>query len=263
MLIVISILLVLMGIGILAFSHLDHAASGRTTRANLQLAQGFLDEYAAGPGMSKFGLSNDSRFASAFPYPAGYYGPKNSPTAIDFTDASAGAGGVVTSTSIDRNPMPRETVPGPPLKNSYFFPPTSATAKRNAVYNTAVVSMTLMQVPAVNRNVSNLPAQFMLTDDSGAPITLNYAGNSFPAPVMLDGWKNPIIFAPAGGIVVYLTLGGKVQDAKTALVRSSGIIYPFTGVLPPLRDNDHPFWASAGLDGDFSVGDDNVYSFQQ
>jgi hypothetical protein len=54
--------------------------------------------------------------------------------------------------------------------------------------------------------------------------------------IPLDAWGNPIIFVPAGG------LAGVHVD--------------------PVRSPDgRPFFASAGADGDFATGDDNLYSF--
>jgi prepilin-type N-terminal cleavage/methylation domain-containing protein len=63
----------------------------------------------------------------------------------------------------------------------------------------------------------------------------------FP-PVLLDGWNNPIIFVPASGLQ-------KVYVGGSA-----------TPVIIQSPDN-RPFWASAGPDGDFTRGDDNIYSF--
>lgn len=54
-------------------------------------------------------------------------------------------------------------------------------------------------------------------------------------PVMVDAWHHPIIFVPAAGLVAR---SGIVANASAA-----------------------PFWASAGSDGEFGSGDDNVYSF--
>jgi hypothetical protein len=47
-------------------------------------------------------------------------------------------------------------------------------------------------------------------------------------------------------------------------VTSTGII-PGTGLVNPAERSKswRPFFASAGPDGDFQTGDDNVYSFEQ
>jgi type II secretory pathway pseudopilin PulG len=88
-----------------------------------------------------------------------------------------------------------------------------------------------------------------LSSGSGATNPESDTGNwdkeTDPAPLLLDGWGNPIILVPASGLRVRVnTKGGAVQTAT---------------VISP----DHqPFWASAGPDGDFSNGDDNIYSFE-
>jgi hypothetical protein len=83
------------------------------------------------------------------------------------------------------------------------------------------------------------------------------------APVLRDGWGNPIIFVPASGLKE-VRLG---DGAGTYVIRSNKA-YPYgatptlasvEAILPP---SARPFFASAGPDGDFQKGDDNVYSFQ-
>jgi hypothetical protein len=61
------------------------------------------------------------------------------------------------------------------------------------------------------------------------------------APVILDGWYNPILFVGAGG------LSGVNVDGTSRTIQSP---------------DNRPFFASAGADGDFSSGNDNIYSFQ-
>jgi hypothetical protein len=61
------------------------------------------------------------------------------------------------------------------------------------------------------------------------------------APILLDAWDNPIIFVPAGGLALR-------QGGQNLVIKSP---------------DNRPFWASAGPDGDFQNGDDNVYSFEE
>lgn len=63
---------------------------------------------------------------------------------------------------------------------------------------------------------------------------------------LTDGWGNPIIFVPAGGIYDVL-VAGQNRDINNPVKSPDG----------------RPFFASAGPDGDFHTGDDNVYSFEQ
>jgi hypothetical protein len=77
------------------------------------------------------------------------------------------------------------------------------------------------------------------------------------APVVLDGWGNPIIFVPPSGL-------SNVQvnvDSTIAAYKSTGNATLPQSVTIQSPDG-RPFWASAGPDGDFIRGDDNIYSFQ-
>ena len=100
------------------------------------------------------------------------------------------------------------------------------------------------------------------------------------AAVPLDGWGNPIIFVPRGGIHVLMDPSNSGTLAEY-VVRTSGT-YLLSNGLPPVGPGDHPFFASAGQDryfvdltgGPASDGaqrgfrtavdhsSDNVYSFQ-
>jgi prepilin-type N-terminal cleavage/methylation domain-containing protein len=73
--------------------------------------------------------------------------------------------------------------------------------------------------------------------------------------VLIDGWGNPIIFVPPTGLR-NVTIGG-VSDCT---VRSDLIVRP--GNPAPANPRGRGFWASAGPDGSFVKGDDNVYSFE-
>jgi len=91
------------------------------------------------------------------------------------------------------------------------------------------------------------------------------------APILLDGWGNPIIFVPASGLHVKLING---QSSYLATDPSSGATQEYIIVSPeghvtgqgtanPWCDRPgRPFFASAGPDGDFTKGDDNLYSFE-
>lgn len=98
----------------------------------------------------------------------------------------------------------------------------------------------------------------------------NWVKDTSPiAPLIKDAWGNPIIFVPGSGLRVRLLNGEKqYSDPKviTAIVVSpegrvfidpNGIKAPYT--VTPGR----PFFASAGPDGNFSFGDDNIYSFEK
>ncbi len=71
-------------------------------------------------------------------------------------------------------------------------------------------------------------------------------------PILKDAWDNPIIFVPVG-------LGLSGSTSQGVLVGGTAASNAQTIIAPDGR----PFWASAGPDGDFSKGDDNIYSFEQ
>ncbi len=79
----------------------------------------------------------------------------------------------------------------------------------------------------------------------------NVAGKK-PEPVVpfvfVDGWNNPIIYVPASGLP-----GVTMPDPATV-----GARFPAATITSP---DGQPFWASAGADGNFSTGEDNLYSF--
>lgn len=65
----------------------------------------------------------------------------------------------------------------------------------------------------------------------------------FSTRIPLDAWGNPMIFVPASGLAGVLLADGQYHT----------IVSP----------DGQPFWASAGPDGNFTNGDDNIYSFQK
>lgn len=91
-----------------------------------------------------------------------------------------------------------------------------------------------------------------------------------PTPVLLDAWNNPIIFVPGSGLRVRLLNGQSdykidmMQCATAVVVSPEGRVDSITDPLNPrVLQPGRPFFASAGPDGDFARGDDNIYSFER
>ena len=88
------------------------------------------------------------------------------------------------------------------------------------------------------------------------------------APILMDGWNNPILFVPGTGLRVRL-LNGQGSFNKSDVRQTSIIVSPEGKVdrnnagVPFVVKPGRPFFVSAGADGDFSTGDDNIYSFEQ
>lgn len=97
-------------------------------------------------------------------------------------------------------------------------------------------------------------------------------------PMFLDGWGNPIIYIPRplldpawnGAWYYRYGLGNVSVSGQTRIICNPlTVVYPNapTGDPDKLRKLEEmkafrPFFASAGADGDFSKGDDNIYSFE-
>jgi prepilin-type N-terminal cleavage/methylation domain-containing protein len=111
----------------------------------------------------------------------------------------------------------------------------------------------------------------------------NWVPDATPAtPVLMDAWNNPIIFVPATGLRVRLLNGAKIygdlqsnglysnipSEVRTTIIVSPegkvALENPSDPTSPPkVVQAGRPFWASAGPDGDFAKGDDNIYSFEK
>lgn len=87
-------------------------------------------------------------------------------------------------------------------------------------------------------------------------------GNTIAAdtidPVLLDAWGNPVIAVPGAQLGVTGSL-----NADGSIPANSGIIKAGGRAVVVTSPDNRFFWASAGPDGDFSKGDDNIYSFEK
>jgi prepilin-type N-terminal cleavage/methylation domain-containing protein len=112
-----------------------------------------------------------------------------------------------------------------------------------AIIETAKAFNRMKAMPASRKAMEKLPSDRLM---GGASVPDHLKG------LPLDGWSNPILFVPAEGM-----LNVRVNN-MIMRIRSSG---PILG-NPALTQNDRPFFASAGPDGRFDTGDDNLYSFE-
>lgn len=119
----------------------------------------------------------------------------------------------------------------------------------NPRYNAAAIAATngvmglLQAIPENRAMLAKLPGEKLLR-----------RGGAVANPILLDAWNNPVLFVPAGGLsgVTLAGTGGRT-------VTSRGVIADGGEVPVGAR----PFWASAGPDGNFAKGDDNLYSFEK
>jgi type II secretory pathway pseudopilin PulG len=93
---------------------------------------------------------------------------------------------------------------------------------------------------------------------------------SSASPILLDAWNNPILFVPASGLRVR-KLNGETKLDPTKAGQTFVIVSPegsaeapqMPGIPGKLLRPGKPFFASAGPDGNFATGDDNIYSFEE
>jgi len=122
----------------------------------------------------------------------------------------------------------------------------------------------------LRRNIGGVDKFFVclskhISSASNGPPSANYwseelnPASSDVRPVILDGWGNPILFVPAGGLhgtdaaPGIMTLNGVQRAAVTGTP---------AGALGPVQSpTQNPFAVSAGPDGSFLTADDNVFSF--
>jgi len=151
-----------------------------------------------------------------------------------------------------------------------------------AVHRTAEVMGRLISIPDNKKILEKFPSDQLLPVPPASPYS---AGT-----VVLDGWKNPIIFVPAAGLG---QVHSKLADTYSGGNFSRGARVIFNGEYWTANDSTssapaapswfqgirspdlRPFWASAGPDGSFGSlttgpasantaagGDDNIYSFE-
>lgn len=130
-------------------------------------------------------------------------------------------------------------VPNPNVAAARVGDVTPGTSTRStAVVSTQAVMKSIMRVEKNKTFFAGLPPK-ALVDVNGTR-----------QQVLADGWGNPIIFVPRNGLITDL---GRKPDGTT---------FSKTGVVITNPSN-RPFWASAGPDGNFDFGDDNIYSFEK
>jgi hypothetical protein len=136
----------------------------------------------------------------------------------------------------------------------------------DAVELTQQVMTSLRAMPLNRSAIEQLPAEQLLQGpgefDDYTSITLimpsGISGSDpivFDPPMLADAWGNPIIFVPSQGLMD-VTFADK--DADQYRVTSQGVALEAAAVPAGVR----PFFASAGEDGNFQTGDDNIYSFE-
>lgn len=261
LLVVIAILGVLASLLVIGIGHLQNSAKRRQTEQTLANCQAMFAEYDAsqrtsyrnaGPMACPQNVNND--YYLSVTQPGG-----NPATATPAADRYANA--VLLSRDImfllRAMPTNATALAKMPADALMSIPnPTFPTISIPSAY--AATSYNVSDRVSDNKS----PATYYACVQSGTPAAPPSAGqwvidpaSNVILPIPLDAWGNPIIFVPSGlGKGATWTGKGAIPPGELG---TGG--RPFTQTSPDGR----PFFASAGPDGDFSKGDDNIYSFEK
>jgi len=267
---VIGIIILLVGITVYGISKVMGSSKAAATKTTLENLKSMLSEYET---VSK--------------------GLKRQPGIQWLNDGDAGA----TSIWQDFDPGDAAKAPEPdpavPPRDVTIAGGTGASGRYSAdqIGNTQQV-MLMQTAPNVRSMIQQLPAQQLMEQipanlpmpPAGVKLFVQRADNTIGMyqgvaarpnpPLVLDGWGNPIIFVPAGGLAGgdgpktdpnTMIVGGKASDtdSKRVLALDPADQNPPADAVRQIRSPDNrPFWASAGPDGNFMTGDDNLYSFE-
>ena len=226
---VIAILGILTGLLFVAFKGISGTAGAQATNVLLGNAKGLLAEYELTQRLSDL----DSNLDPSSNGPPGDF-PLQTINSIDYYQEEA-PGLVTAEGGADRY----------------------SGGSNRAVFRTQIVMGRLLAVPANRKAIGSIPSDALLGPPTGTS-TLVLQGGALKPPVLLDSYKNPILYVPAGGLVG-VKFGPRTSPDTRPLMRvtSRGVVA--NDAAPPA--GNRPFFATAGKDGDFTEGDDNVYSF--
>ncbi len=190
----------------------------------------------------------------------------------------------------DGDPSDNTTVPAPAAKPAVapgrvdedsFKGGIDDRARSAGVLNTQLVMGLLVGMPVNRAAVDKTSSSALMTnpvaDKSIPEARLGPLGTSLttvPNPtnandrtgalrpaIFVDAWNNPIIFVPAAGL-----RGIKFNEhgpTELHIINSTAAVSEEADIADYRTPGTaRPFFASAGPDGDFSTGDDNVYSFE-
>ena len=257
LLVVIGIIALLAALVGFAMTGLLSRQKDKATRVTLRNLKSMLSEYeVSAKGFNKQPTSGYNCLVGGTPalvtFPPG--GPLSIWSDADPTDGPLAPPG----NPIEPDPFPVPT--GNLRKEAIVAPATAERYIDPAIVNTQRVMGLLLAVPANRTILSNIPPTQLMSETvpaavPGLPGGLIYpAGGGVPNPTLvLDAWGNPIIFVPAGGL-----FGMTVGEIPRLAAPTAGMLNG------PIQSNDkRAFWASAGADGNFETGDDNIYSFEE
>ncbi len=240
LLVVIAIIALLMTLVTLGVRSVNKSAKDKATRTIMENLKGFLTERTNSGGMTDiynlYNFNKNTNFANGQPLPT----PAPDATPIGVPDD-------VKPEGSSRLPAIQAGAGNNPAQ------------PRNEVGRTRMVMYMLRAVPMNAKMMAQLPADSFLR-----PAPPN-APPFDQAPIPVDGWGNPMIFVPGGGLNGITVTGAADASGKVQTAFHATIVSP----------DGKGFWASAGPDGVFTdndnatpvanrkpYGDDNIYSFE-
>jgi type II secretory pathway pseudopilin PulG len=245
-LVVVGVIAILASIAVFGFRALARNANRNKTKVVLKNAASMLAEYDAATGLKQ-----------QPPYMYDTAGTKVTTNFDVWHDANP------ATPVIDALPVPPGSVDaddyqqGAAGKNSRLESP--------GVMNAAVVLREIGRVPNVKKILTQVPQDSLLetwTNPKSGGIK-DPVKSEPSATVLIDAWGNPIIYVPASGLAdVKLGDAGVKYVIRSDKVYTRGDFDAAVNATPPRLPTGRPFFASAGPDGSFENGDDNVYSFE-
>jgi type II secretory pathway pseudopilin PulG len=242
LIVVVGVLALVIGLLVAGFAAINTGARERQTRGFMATAESMLDTYETAMGKDRLEatiLALNGR---------GDYGDY-----VTLTTTSAGETATYTMPLDGSAPDIDLVYVGDDLDAGRFtMLPVVATQQQ----------LLLISRAGSNRNaISGLPSEALVDfpdtapGGSGGSDRIFHPDDGVEAQQLLaDGWGNPMILVPAGGLgnVFFEAHGDELH-----VITSRGVLEPGE----PLPGGIRWFWASAGADGNFATGDDNVYSF--
>lgn len=258
LMIVIGIIMLLMSIVAFGFRHVQARAARHETIAEMHICEGMVYEYGAVNGLTNIEQPTGTIAGPLIPLPDGV---TKVPTPV-FYDTLDGS----SATGPQPSYLTSDNLAGDSLGDYSTRSPGDPRYTSPIVKSTQAVMFILLKDSHNRAMLSVIPAKRILEQPSTST-AMNYGDYS----VILDGWGNPIIYVPKGGMLTWGMVG---SQSSNFMVRSSGTYISDAngggGMLPKVGVNDRPFFASAGQDGIFTDPQrktdnavDNVYSFQK
>ncbi len=262
-LVAMAILVILIGIVAVTFTGITRGAKQRETKVRMESLKAMLSELEALGGLK----SQPSVMWVGGSPPSQYNYDK---TATAESPIDIWRDGDPSSHAPDEPLLPAPA-PGN-VSLDIFQAGTTATRDRSAhstILNTQIAMGLMLKAPNNASALERLPKNAIMEAPGKDPsipagshglFTHQAAGNRkspLRPAILVDAWNNPIILVPAAGLRgIALKAGGTDQ-----VITSAGVFPYSTNYRTPA--NARPFFASAGPDGDFTTGDDNVYSFEE